>query len=138
MSDPHTDSQAATAAELEAYQLACPRLVEKTVERILSRPDFRPLFGEKSRETFATGIQFTARTLEAVLTIPSAAIMTQQLEWGKVYLAGVGVPPGLVLSYMEIFAEVLREHLPPERYPALSAWMGRFLDQQRKISSRPG
>ncbi len=136
MDKPIPDNQAPSAGELDAYQRACPRLVEKTVERILVRNDIPPIFGEKSRETLTAGMLFTAQTLEAVMTVASAEILAQQLDWLKIYLSGVGVPPEVVLYNMTIFAEVLREYLPPEQYPALGHWAQRMVEQQRAISGR--
>jgi hypothetical protein len=137
MDKPNPDDQAPSAGELDAYQRVCPRLVEKTVERILARNDSLPIFGEKSRETLTAGILFTAQTLEAVMAVASAEILAQQLDWLKIYLNGVGVPPEMVLKNMEIFADVLREYLPPEQYPALAHWAQRMVAQQRAISGRP-
>ena len=124
-----------SSQDLAAFQQTRQMMIDQVVNAILQKGEFQKIYGDRSREIVLSGMTFTARTLEAIMTVSSLDMITQQLIWAKGYLTGQGISLETILHNFELFADVIRETLPPEKYPALTAWMQLLISEQQKIVS---
>lgn len=125
--------QKVTSEEIAEFNKNQDNIINRAVEKIFEIHNLDH-FGEKSKDTMQSGMQFTIQTLSSIMSVAIPEMIEQQLAWGKDYLPTVGISTDMVLKNFELIREATAEFLSENKFPGIFTWLDFVISKQQEIT----
>jgi len=119
---------------LESYRELSHDIIKESVLRSLKISDNVIHHGDQAERMLTVGFEFTARILDAVMSIGELSLLEDQLFWAKDRLPHEGVMMEHVLDNFKIYKDVVNEILPNEHAIEINCYLDWMISLQKELT----
>ena len=121
---------------LAEFDLIAAAAEADVVAGSLGAEQMESLTGGDPATMLKNGMGFVTGMLRSTMRFGVAAIISDELEWGRVRLPVHGISGGMVFRNFVRYGEALKQRLSPESFAEIEPYLKLMLGLQQRLSAR--